>query len=93
MVEARIRVAVCLGGQWQTREQRLPCGLLDEDEAEKVAREVVQPDDVGGIVEVGVPGWRTYFRVELVRFYGLGLNPISYTEREQVEQFFEELVN
>ena len=91
MNKAKIRVAVRLAGKWQVRETLMPCGILNEEEAERVARSVVVPDDLGGVVEVSVPGWTTYFHIELVRFYGLGLELVRPgLEREMVEKLFDQ---
>lgn len=85
---ARIRVGVCLGEDWQVREQVVPCGLMDEEHARQLALQAVVPDDLGGIVEVSVPGWIAYYRIDLIRFFGLGLELITNTEAKQEAKRF-----
>ncbi|QDU64549.1 hypothetical protein Pan216_54390 [Planctomycetes bacterium Pan216] len=91
MSEALIKVAVCLGGVWQIREKRVASEFVDEQEAERLAREVIVPDDVDGIVSVSVPGWKIFFRISLERFYGIGLTQITEAEqRDHAERLFNE---
>lgn len=97
MNEARVRIALNLATDamdrdWCLRELHLPCGMMDEDEARAVAHRAVVADDVGALVEVAVPGWAAYFRVELERFFGPALQPIvDRVGRHAAEQLFDSL--